>query len=96
LHFEIIEALFNIAKLRFQLCIQAGVFLGQFCKGAEVSRALFQRLKWIEHGVQDFQLSDDLLGFFLIIPEAGLAHLLVELGAQGLLAGNVKDYPAAG
>ena len=49
-----------------------------------------------EYGLQPFQIGDDLTGCFLIVPEVGRGHPLLDLRRLALFASVVKESLAVG
>ena len=95
LHLEVAEPFFHGPQLGLQFALEAGIFLGKLRQRLQIRGGGLKVLVGLEQAVQRLQLLDDLLGLFRVVPEARLAHLIIELCAQRLLGGNVKDCPGA-
>jgi len=96
LQFEIVQPMLHAPQFLVELGIQTGIFHGQLAQRLEVPARALQLFEGLQHRGQFFQLLNGFLGFVRIVPEGRLAHEIVQLGALPLLAGDVKDCPAAG
>jgi hypothetical protein len=95
LQFKIGQLLLDAGQLFFQLGLQAGIFFGELHQRVQVPYPGFQVGERVEQRVERLELLDGLPGFFLVVPEGRPSHQLGQLGAKGLLGGDVKDCPAA-
>src|SRR5262249_20159694 len=93
---ELLEAGLGLGQLALQLGLEALVLGGQFGHRVQLADGGVQLFVGLQEGVERLELLDDLLGLVLVVPEGRLAHLVGQLGAQRLLASDVKESPAAG
>ena len=91
LQFQLIEQLLHALQFVGNFCRERGVFLGHFNHGRQVFRAAIRLVQRFDQRVQPFQLLHCLLGFFLVVPEVGVGHLLFNGFDAGRLAGVVKE-----
>ena len=68
-------------------------FLDELEGGEEVRRAGFEAPPQLDLGPQTAGLAEDLLGYPLVIPEAGLCRLRLQLRGARFLRPEVKDAP---
>jgi hypothetical protein len=70
-------------------------FAGEFVHGGRIVRLAQHRLHGLDHGLEALELIHDATGLLLVIPEAGLAHLLFQFSASGNLGWQVKESPGS-
>ena len=94
--FEIVEPLFDAGQLGCQLLFQGGILIAQLGHCQQVARGRVKLFERLEQCVQGLQLFNDLLRPLGLVPEIRLGHAAVELIAQSVLGGDVKDCPEDG
>jgi hypothetical protein len=96
LQLEGVDLAFELPQLDLEVRLEGRIFLAQFGEGLQVLDPAFEFLVGLEEAVQGLELVDGVLGLFLVVPEARLAHPGVELVAFFLFAGDVKDCLGSG
>ncbi len=93
LQFELVEDLLEPLDFRRHLGGERLVLVGHLEHRRQVVGRGDGFVERLDDGRQRLELADFLLGFLLIVPEAGSCHLLLDLGDALLLASVVKESP---
>ena len=75
---------------------QIVVFLGHLDEHRQIVGRLEHLFQRLQHGLEPLQLADDFAGAFLVAPEIGSGHAILDLRRLLPLAFVVKESPSVG
>ena len=70
------------------------IFLGELQQHGQILRRLREFLQRFDGGIDPAEFAHHALGFFLVVPEIGRGHQLVDFLNAGFFGSEVKDCPA--